>query len=199
MEPGRITQAIPGCEAGDASAQDELVEALGPFLHEMVRLVRHQLDVPLKARIDSVGVVNEALNSLLTGIAKREFPALRNRADVRRTLAALVRRTLVDHVRHHRRRKRSVRREAGSATHAGAPAPAVAADMAEWLNEFLDSVRPVHEKAMEVVKLSLAGLDNSEIARELALSVRYVQVLKKTMYEQWRARAEPEGGNGPSA
>lgn len=194
---GPITQALAGCERGDAGAQINLVEALEPFLAGMIRLVRQRVDAPLKARIDSLGVVNEALNSFLTGLQKQEFPNLQDREGVKRTLATLVERTLIDHVRRHRRGKRSAYAEEGDAgQQATASQPDLAGTendvgpyLAAWLDEFVAAVRPVHAKAIDIVRLSLEGLDNEEIAREVGLSERYVQVLKKTMYDDWQRGA----------
>src|SRR6266404_5287704 len=99
--PGPITAALERWKQGDASAQFDLEKLLRPFLWQMIRLVRRQVDTRLKARIDSVAIVNAALNSLLTGIAKDEFPALRNHQELQKVLTCFVTRILIDEVRFH--------------------------------------------------------------------------------------------------
>lgn len=54
-----------------------------------------------------------------------------------------------------------------------------------WLDERVAVVRPVHEKAIEIIELSLKGLSNADIARQVGLNVRRVRLLKEQTYDCW--------------
>jgi DNA-directed RNA polymerase specialized sigma24 family protein len=189
---GSITGAIHGLKQGNPEAQVDLERKLQPFLLELIALVRRHRDRPLQARIDSEGVVYHALHSFLTGVARDEFPVLESRVDVKKILTTLVRRTLCDEVRWHKRGVRTPDREHpspdGQPRHLADPrdvrpeADALVPDVTAWMENVLAVLRPVHEKAIEIVELSFKGLSNSDIARQVGLGVRRVQVLKKDMY-----------------
>ena len=52
---------------------------------------------------------------------------------------------------------------------------------AEWL---VDTVREEHENAMEILERSLDGLTNTDIAGELGMGVRNVQKVKQRMLDR---------------
>jgi len=195
--PGSITDAVRRWKNGDQDAQFELVSRLRPLLVELLELVRRHRAPSLQARIDSEAVVNQALHSFLTGVRQGEFPLLQNRQDACKLLTALVVRTLNDEIRWHKRQKRDVSREQASAEgrpeqlpDPRPPDPEVAADLTGWLEKLLAALRPVHEKAIEIVKLSLEGLTNYDIASQVGLGLRRVQVLKQEMYRLLRETNE---------
>jgi DNA-directed RNA polymerase specialized sigma24 family protein len=193
---GPITAALERWRGGDLAAQFDLERALLPYLRELIELVRRQLDDPLRARIDSHAVVNDALKSFLSGVPKGEFPALSNHEEVRRLLRAIVLRALKDEVRFHRRQRRNPYRERGGAEALAAlpdrkeratAADALAGEHAAWLEKFLAVVRPVHRKAIEIVKLRLEGRSKVEIKEELGLGLRTVQEIIKKVRQAWEA------------
>src|SRR5262249_7309025 len=141
-------------------------------------LVRRRTASQLHARIDSHGVVNEALNSFLARAARGEFPAVRDHGEVRRLLTSMVLRALCGEVRRHRRAVRSPAREAPLDP---AGAAALSPVLSEWLEHFQAVVRPVHEKAMDIVSLALEGYTNPEIQQRLGLSLRTVQKIEQEM------------------
>ena len=169
-----------------------------PFLLQLIDRVSRHLDPALKARIDSVGVVNDAWNSFLTGLAKEEFLDLPDRGAIRRLLTALVARALRDEIRRHKRHKRSPYREQGSGQGRpeacpGPPTETPAAEVAAWLEQFEKIVRSVHPKAIDIVRLSLEGLSNNEIKDELDLGLRTVQVIRRHMKRAWDKAQSQEG------
>jgi hypothetical protein len=197
--PGSITDAVQRWKNGDQAAQFELEHRLQPFLVEMLELMRRHRAPALQTRIDSEAVVNQALHSFLTGVRQGDFPLLQNRQDACKLLTALVVRALHDEIRWHKRQKRNVDREQASAEgrpeqlpDPRPPDPAVTADLAGWLENLLAAVRPVHEKAMEIVKLSLEGLTNYDIASQVGLGLLRIQVLKQEMYRLLRETHEPK-------
>lgn len=201
---GSITNAVQRWKNGEANAQIDLEQMLQPFLLDLIGLVRRHREKPLQPRIDSEGVVYHALHSFLTGVAKDEFPQLESRVEVKKVLTTLVRRTLCDQVRWHKRQARTPDREQPSpdgrpqhladSTEQRPPADGAVPDLAAWLEKLFAVLRPVHPRAIEIVELSLKGLSNNDIAQQVGLGVRRVQVLKRDMHQllQQAAAAENE-------
>jgi DNA-directed RNA polymerase specialized sigma24 family protein len=192
---GDITNAAARCREQDPQAPTDLEKALQPFLQEMVRLVRRRRPDHQRPRIDSEGVVNAALQSLLKRAADHRFPELSNRDEVKKLLTTLVKRRLFDEVEQNDRKVRDARRDLPL----DGDKPAAAADLldptfADWLEELLREVEKVHPRAREVVDLCLAGhTENKEVAARLGVGVRWVQATRKAMKEAWdRARKEKE-------
>lgn len=197
--PGHITEAVVRWRQGDADAQFELERLLHPFLLHLIHRVHQRIaGTPLQTRIDSEGVVYEALHSFLTGIRKDEFPVLACRDDVKKVLTTLVQRTLSDAVRWNNREQRCPAREVASED--GQPRQALAApeatdivsDVAGWLEKLVAVLRRHDERAIDLVRLSLEGLSNADIAQQLGLGIRRVQVLKQQLRACWD-RATDEG------
>jgi hypothetical protein len=195
---GSITNDVHRWQNGDHHAQFDLERDLRPFLLQLIRGVGRRLDTPLKARIDSHGVVYAALHSFLTGVRKHEFPVLDNRNHVKKVLNRLVDRTLIDAIRWNQRDRRTPQREEPSANgvprHLPAPADLVpvAEDIAAWLEKLEAVLRPAHKKAITIMELSLKGLANADIARQLRLGLRSVEVIKQKMRAHWEAAAGGE-------
>ncbi len=87
-------------------------------------------------------------------------------------LTTIVCRTLTDEIRWHTRDKRSPRVERPSDTgrpeHLADPrtsagdTDSAARGISEWLEEMRAAVRDVHEKAIDILDLSLEGLQNND-------------------------------------
>jgi DNA-directed RNA polymerase specialized sigma24 family protein len=203
---GPITDALDRLKKGDPNAPFDLQRELQPFLLEMIRLVQRRRVALLNARIDSHAIVNDALHSFLTGIPKGEFPALSNHEEVKKALTSLVTRTLCDQIRWHRRKKRDVglEQQGGGipleaipdAKELAATAGDLACDLASWLDQLRAFVRDVHPKAIDIIELSLQGLDNNDIAAVLSLAVRTVQKIKQDMFLAWKKAATREDEHG---
>lgn len=186
---GSITEDLKRWKEGDENAQFDLQHKLRGLLLDLLRLVRRRVNAPLKARIDSQGVVNAAWNSFLTGVQKDEFPILESRANIKAILTDLVLRTLGDEIRWHQRQKRNPEREQPSAS--GQPqhlpdAASMASELTSWLEKLEEAVQPLHEKAIEIVEGTLNGLSNNDLARQLGLTLGQVQRLKKKMRQRWQ-------------
>jgi DNA-binding NarL/FixJ family response regulator len=61
----------------------------------------------------------------------------------------------------------------------------VTSDVAGMLEKLAEVVRSVHERAIEILELSVEGLGNAEIASKLDLGIRTVQVIKQKMHAAW--------------
>lgn len=198
-----ITRAVQDWRDGDDRGAFDLDRLLRA---ELLVLVRSRRAGHLRARIDSEGVVNAALKSFLSGVAKDEFPQVNNRHDVRQLLAWFVMCVLKDEIRQLRTKKRNLHREAGldactSAT-SREPSPEESARALEYWVKFPDVVRLVDEKAIDILELRLEGLNNTQIADKLDLGVRMVQQIIQRMvnaWEQWLAREGEDGRSGEPA
>jgi DNA-directed RNA polymerase specialized sigma24 family protein len=200
--PGSVTNALHDWERGNPAASQDLDLQFRSYL---LALVRGRRNPGLKGKIDSEGVVNEALKSFLTGVAKHEFPDLSNRQDVKNLLVTLVKRILSDQVKALRTRKRDPEREEGYAAgqhdHLAAKAKALPtaeqiAEAREFLEKLPEVVRTVHKKAIQIMTLSLEGLTNNEIADEVDLAPRTVQKIKCDMLAAWEKASPKEHSDG---
>src|SRR5205085_309996 len=92
------------------------------------------------------------------------------------------------------RQRRSIHRERGSVD--GRPddladprtpspaSPPLVSELTAWLEQdLLQSIESIHEKALEILELSLKGFANTDIARQVGLGTRSVQLHKKRMGE----------------
>lgn len=194
-----ITQAVRDWQDGDERASYELDRRLRA---DLLALVRRRRDKRLQARIDSEAVVNAALKSFLSGVAKDEFPRLQDRRDVRSLLTRFAICVLRDQVRAERADKRDARRDvvgqeslACQLSDVASPTPEECALAMEYWEKFPDVVRGVHEKSIGILELSLEGLNVTQIAHELGLGIRTVQLIIQHMIEAWNCWlvAEEEG------
>jgi RNA polymerase sigma factor (sigma-70 family) len=188
---GEITKAVGRWKLGDDDAQFDLVRQLQPFLFELIDHVRDHLNGRLKPRIDEEAVVNAALKSFLSGVRKDQFPLLTNRENVKKLLHKLVRQTLTDDIRRESRQKRDAYRDERNETGVSADVPtapdtATLAEDLTALRKKLEAVlRSVHPKAIDIMELAAKDMSNADIARQLGLGVRNVQVIRKKMKERW--------------
>jgi DNA-directed RNA polymerase specialized sigma24 family protein len=132
-------------------------------------------------------------------VQKHKFPLLESRERVRKVLTTLVKRTLTDEIRKHRRRKRSPAHEQASASGRpehlpdlrtfGPEVETLNAELPLWLDWVMEEVRGVHEKAIEIIELSHLGFTNTDIARQTGLGQRSVQLLKKKMFDRLQSKS----------
>jgi DNA-directed RNA polymerase specialized sigma24 family protein len=90
---GSITRLLHRIQGGDAVAWDRLYERL---LERLLALARKRLLTPVRARNDAGDVVAMTLHSLFRGIKDGRFTRLRDRNDLWRLLAILVRNKAYD-------------------------------------------------------------------------------------------------------
>ena len=90
---GSITGLIRRVQGGDAAAWDRLYERM---LGRLLALARKRLATPARARNDASDVAAMALHGLFRGIKDGRFTRLRDRNDLWRLLAVLVRNKAYD-------------------------------------------------------------------------------------------------------
>jgi hypothetical protein len=103
----RVTQ-------GDANAVEELLAQLEPLVPQLLAIVRRGRTASLQARIQSTGIVNEALHSLVNGLRRHRFEHLVSAKAVWDLLVVIVHHKLRTEVRRQMRDKRSPGREVRS-------------------------------------------------------------------------------------
>jgi len=205
-----VTEALLRWKAGDDNAQFDLQPRLQGLVLDLIRYVRRNRDHGLAAVIESEGIVNKALCSFLIGARMDAFPDLRGRENVRKLLFDMVEKALRQEIRHKKRQCRNSGREIHDETvleHLPAVptddafAPTCdegAAELRLAAREFLESlqktVRPVHEKAMDILERLLEGWSSGEIARNLDMGQRNVQKIIKSMRDAWYGGDSIEGG-----
>jgi DNA-directed RNA polymerase specialized sigma24 family protein len=196
-----VTDALLRWKAGDEAAQFDLKRGLHQLELELIRHVRRNRGGRLAARIDSQAIVNKALCGLLMGARADAFPELRDRANVRKLLFDMVSKALRQEIRDNKRVRRQPDREMhdesmmehlpcpatydafAPSSDDGAAQPSLVAE--EFLEYLRRRVRPIHEKAMDIVELLLEGWSSGEIARNLDMGQRNVQNIIKKMRDAW--------------
>lgn len=96
---------------GDREAEAALIDRLGPLVPTLFAIVRRRRPDNVARRVQSTGVVYEALFGLVEWLRQQGSDARLGADDVRRMLCCLTRRTLLDQVRWARQKSRDVARE----------------------------------------------------------------------------------------
>src|SRR5258708_7735142 len=173
--PGPVTRALEQWRQGDLNAQWDLKKAIQPFWERMLQYVRDHRAPDLQTPIQTEAVVNSAFRVILTGIDESKFPDLTDHHALEKFMTTLVKRTLFDAIRYNQSQCRNpgLRQPLDSAI----PDPGETQLPEEFLENFLEVMRPVHPLAMDIVKLRLEGFSNLEIADKLSLAPGTVQVI----------------------
>jgi hypothetical protein len=143
-QAARVTHREPGAER-------ELYSQLEAFIPDLLSTIRKNRAPHLAGKIDSEGVINAAIHSLLTGLPKGEFPDVATTDNVRKLLSTIVANKLRSEVRAHS----SGRRDAGREVRTEGGRPHLAADTARTptdvplalLAHFADSGLPGRKSA----------------------------------------------------
>lgn len=187
---GRLTESLHRWKNGDETAQFDLIHELQPLLAELLDLVHRRRNPRFNARIDTGEVVYAALKSFLSGSRNDRFELLNNTEDARKILFTLVTCALVDRVEFHQAQRRSPDRETGTATDIEKLTGFT--DRATSIVELVDELMFVAERtdpcALDVLRLSIEGASNPEIADSLLLTVRKVQLIKQQMHRNLQER-----------
>ncbi len=148
--------------SGDAESAEKVFRAYEPYLRGVVR---RQLSAQLRAKFDSIDVVQSVWADLLKGFRHSgwKFP---DRTHLKAFLVAATRHRLLDHVRRCRTALRREEPADGTALTVAVPSPQprpsqiVQAD--ELWERILSLSQPAHR---EVLQLKRQGLSAAEIAR----------------------------------
>jgi RNA polymerase sigma-70 factor (ECF subfamily) len=156
--------------AGDESAAEELVRRYEPEIRLETRVMLRMRDARLRRVMDSVDVCQSVLASFFLRASIGEFD-LDEPGQLIRLLIGMARNKLAEHVRHHQRKRRDVRRTegfgpAGGGESAGArdESPSQLVAGRELLEMFRDRLSDDERK---VADLRARGLDWAAVAAEL--------------------------------
>jgi RNA polymerase sigma factor (TIGR02999 family) len=172
----RITLILNRALAGDGDSRERVYELL---YAELLRLARSHLAGSGAVSLNPSALVHEAYLRML----RREATPMRDRRAFFAYASTAMRSVLVDHVRAHAADKRGGGLTVVTLT-TGVLDSASAEEDFSRLNEALDALREVDQRACRVVELRyFAGMSEEDIAEEIAVSV-------PTVKRDWRkARA----------
>jgi RNA polymerase sigma-70 factor (ECF subfamily) len=174
--------------AGEPEAAERVFHTYEPFLRAMVR---RRLTPPLRAKFDSIDVVQSVWADVLTGFGKKE----RDFADREHLRAFLARVTYNHFVNHCRRHSQALEREqplhdddspALPASDEPRPSQVVQAD--ELWTDMLELCPAAHR---DVLELKREGLSLAEIASRTGLHEGSVRRLLYDLAKRLAARSEP--------
>ncbi len=165
--------------SGDDHAATELLEHLH---RDLLRVVRNRFHPMLRGRLDPEDVVQSALRTFFRRLRKKNLPGT-TADDVRRVLVTIAKRKLAQKIRFHFAGIRDVRREARRRQDSGtnppepvSPRDAQEAELHEFLRWLEDVMPQLGPREQEVLKLALQGYSTADMAAELGLSQRTVQL-----------------------
>jgi RNA polymerase sigma-70 factor (ECF subfamily) len=197
MRDDHVHTLLGRLAAGDTEAAAGLFRAYAPYLRVIVR--RH-LSLPLRAKFDSIDVVQAVWADLVKGF--REAPwRFDDPGRFRAFLVTMTRNRFLDWVRHHRQALEHERRlpwdEFDDEATAPGPRPSEVARADELWERMLALCPPGHQP---VLRMKRQGLALEEIAARSGLhksSVRRVLYeLARRLATQDDRAAAPEGGWG---
>jgi RNA polymerase sigma-70 factor (ECF subfamily) len=165
-QPDPLESLLQQLSAGDAEAARRIFEAYVPYLR---MVVRRQLTPGLRAKFDSMDIVQSAWVDLLAGFREGRWE-FATPDDLRAFLVRVTRNRLIDHVRKQRTPLRLERRlEDGDLRELpqASPAPAGAELEAEETWQRLLAVCPARHR--ELLRLKRQGLSVAEVAGRTGL------------------------------
>ena len=186
MSDGSVSIWIDDLKNGDELAAQKLWER---YWESLVRMARGKLGGAPRRVADEEDVALSAFNSFCAGVAKRRFPTLEDRENLWPLLLTIVERKAWRQIGHEQRQKRgggqtrgeSVLHGADSSNAAGGidrmpgrePTPEFAAEVAEGLQQLLDSLDD--DLLRQVATLKMEGYTVDEIGQRAKLSTRTVK------------------------
>ncbi|MCC6420950.1 MAG: hypothetical protein IT429_22165 [Gemmataceae bacterium] len=187
-----LIDACNGRRQTEGGVYSSLEETVRPFLLEMLARLRSQLDTPLSADTDSVGIVRAAWQQCFAGAADVASPG-RDPDTIVGALESLIHRALGEESGH--RRDEPAQLCGGPRSPVGDCATQVAAwldqfQLAAWLDRLQTALRRIHPRAVELVGLRLEGVANREIAQRFDWGLRLVQRILHDVRLAWAGAAE---------
>lgn len=197
-----VTLWIERLQAGDAEAAQPLFDR---YYLGLVRLARARLGGFPRRAVDEEDVALSAFDSFCRGAEQGRFPQLRDRDNLWRLLVVITARKVLDARRHETREKRgggAVRGESawlepGGPDEGGGiaqvigkePTPAFAAEVADQMRRWLESLGSDELRAVAVLKME--GYSSRDIALKLDCVERSVERRLKIIRNSLEQEAQP--------
>jgi RNA polymerase sigma-70 factor (ECF subfamily) len=192
MSAASLDTMLEKLSAGDPEAAERIFRMYEPFLRAMVR---RRLTPPLRAKFDSMDVVQSVWADVLTGFRKneREFG---DRAHLRAFLARVTYNHFVNHCRRHgpalEHEQPFYDDEAAALPPSAEPRPSQVVQADELWTSLLELCPPSHRDALE---LKRQGLPLAEIASRTGMHEGSVRRLlydvAKRLAARGRSNSEP--------
>jgi RNA polymerase sigma-70 factor (ECF subfamily) len=193
MTPSPLEALLEKLCKGDAAAAAEVFRTYEPYLR---LIVRRQLPAWLRAKFDSVDVVQSVWADLLDGFRQKGW-RFDNPDRLRAFLIKVTRNRFLSRFRQHRHagdRERPLE-SAGEEPASAEPAPDAAAEAEELWQQLLRLCPPEHR---ELLELKRQGLALDEIARRTGLHPGSVRRILYDLARRFaRHRRRPDEGAGP--
>jgi RNA polymerase sigma factor (sigma-70 family) len=172
-----LDRLLDRLNGGDATAAEEVFRAYEPYLQ---MLVRRQLRPALRAKFDSMDVVQSVWADVLEGFEKSDW-RFEDRAHLEAFLARLTRNRFLDRCRKHRnaleREERLSDDSPAGAVASDQPRPSEFAQRDELWDQMLALCPPAHH---ELLHLKRQGLSLAEIAARTGL---HPSSVRRILYE----------------
>lgn len=166
MSTESLDELLGRLNSGDAAAAEEVFRDYEPYLR---MLVSRQLRPPLRAKFDSMDVVQSVWADILEGLQGSGWQ-FANRAQLQAFLVRLARNRFLDRCRKHRKalaREETLAENAlAEAVARDAPRPSEVAQRNDLWDRMLTLCPPAHH---ELLRLKLQGLTLAEIASRTGL------------------------------
>jgi RNA polymerase sigma-70 factor (ECF subfamily) len=187
MEVEPLDLLLERLSRGDVAAAEQVVADYEPYLR---MLVRRSLPGPLRAKFDSIDVVQSVWVHVLNALRDGAW-AVTDRARLRALLVTVARRRLVSRYRHHRTALE--REQPGGADLEGLPArrqprPSEVAQAGELWEKMLALCPPEHH---ELLRLRRQGLLLSEIADRTGMHEGSVRRILRQLARRLALAQEP--------
>ncbi len=167
MTDESLSTVIEKLSQGDQAAAEKVFRAYEPFLRQVVR---RQLDADLRAKFDSVDVVQSIWSDLLQGFRDSAW-SFEDSERLKAFLVTATRHRFLDRARQHRRRLRqeaseSIRGRLDDAVCSTQPRPSEVLQAAELWDRILAECAPAHR---DILQLKREGFTATEIASRTGL------------------------------
>lgn len=193
---GSITNWIGGIKEGDDEAARKIWER---YFDKLCRIARQKLGGTPRREADEEDVALSVFEIVYRGAAQGRFPALSDRQDLWRLLAAITAQKAVDQKRRRGRQKRGGGKVRGESVFVGRmdkdsriafehmiaddPTPELIAIMSEEYEHLLGLLRD--ETLRRIACWRMEGYTNEEIADTLGVSLRTVERKLNLIREHW--------------
>jgi RNA polymerase sigma factor (sigma-70 family) len=185
MSIEHLDELIEKLNGGDLAAAERAFLAYEPYLR---MAVRRQLTGPLRAKLDSMDIVQSVWADVLGGFRQAGW-RFTDRSHLRAFLMKVARNRLIDRRRQHHRALEQERplelAAAEDLTQSNQPRPSEIAQERELWKRMLEECSPAHR---EILVLKRQGLPNGEIARRTGL---HEGSIRRILYELARRLAIP--------